>query len=39
VGTLPDLPPFETAGVEVAPGDADDEPGPVDVPKSTGDHD
>jgi ATP-dependent Clp protease ATP-binding subunit ClpC len=39
VGTLPDLPPFETAGVEVTPGDADDEPGPVDVPKSTGDHD
>jgi ATP-dependent Clp protease ATP-binding subunit ClpC len=38
VGALPDLPPFETAGVEVAPSEGDDEPGPVDVPKSQ-DHD
>src|SRR6476660_8044362 len=38
VGSLPDLPPFETAGVELAPGetapDQGDEPGPIDVPKS-----
>jgi len=37
VGELPDLPPFETASVEV--GDSlselsDDEPGPIDVPKA-----
>src|SRR6476660_3719729 len=39
VGALPDLPPFETAGIELAPGEGltgeGDEPGPVDVPKST----
>ena len=36
VGELPDLPPFETAGVELGegPGDEGGEPGPVDVPKS-----
>ena len=38
VGELPDLPPFEPAGVELgdALGEAatDDEPGPIDVPKS-----
>src|SRR5690348_9218471 len=40
LGELPDLPPFETAGVEVGDslGDpTDDEPGPIDVPKSGGD--
>src|SRR6478736_377770 len=35
VGALPDLPPFETAGIELAPGEGltgeGDEPGPVDV--------
>ena len=38
VGELPDLPPFETAGVEVGDslGDpvSEDEPGPIDVPRS-----
>ncbi|HET6939714.1 MAG TPA: ATP-dependent Clp protease ATP-binding subunit, partial [Nocardioides sp.] len=40
VGELPDLPPFETAGVEVGDslGDpTEEEPGPIDVPKSGGD--
>ena len=32
VGELPDLPPFETAEIG-----AGDEPGPTDVPRSTGD--
>ena len=41
VGELPDLPPFETAGVEL--GDAlgdptEEDPGPIDVPRSP-DHD
>jgi ATP-dependent Clp protease ATP-binding subunit ClpC len=38
VGELPDLPPFETAGVEAGDslGDLTDEPGPVDVPKTGG---
>jgi ATP-dependent Clp protease ATP-binding subunit ClpC len=36
VGELPDLPPFETAGVELGDSlsDLTDEPGPVDVPKA-----
>jgi ATP-dependent Clp protease ATP-binding subunit ClpC len=36
VGELPDLPPFETAGVDVAreTEGPDDEAGPVDVPRS-----
>jgi ATP-dependent Clp protease ATP-binding subunit ClpC len=40
VGELPDLPPFETAGVEVGDtlGDVtEEEPGPIDVPKAGGD--
>src|SRR6185295_15553112 len=38
VGELPDLPPFETAGVEAGDSlnDLTDEPGPVDVPKTGG---
>jgi ATP-dependent Clp protease ATP-binding subunit ClpC len=39
VGELPDMPPFETAGVEIGDtlgeGPTDDDPGPVDVPKSS----
>jgi ATP-dependent Clp protease ATP-binding subunit ClpC len=39
MGELPDLPPFEPAGVEVGDslGDVADEPGPIDVPKAAGD--
>ena len=40
VGALPDLPPFEPAGVELgealSDGPTEDDPGPMDVPKSGG---
>ena len=40
VGALPDLPPFETAGVELGEALGDptpEDPGPIDVPKSGSD--